>query len=300
MSQLIDKLKKLGASSLEIEAIIYSDDINKSLSEFYKKSLEEDLFKAKAAVGEIREWKGIKYQKQSDGSWKPIKKQNPSKDRIFIEKKESSLFGENFPEYQNKPKAAIEFLFSRERGQVIGAYNREDLGKIDIVWGNNASGLCHIKNKHFTQMNDFNSLKDLTNKIVDLLKEGKIVDTKDQSKVKLVKGKFALFLKRTLIYDEEDNFEEKVWVLTSYNTKRDEEDKIRKATSNEIAFEEKDQTTFLPCSSSVNPRKGHLEKAQPPVAYPQCSFSERKDTLKKSLEQQLMRAFLNKRDNISR
>ena len=53
MSQLIDKLKKLGASSLEIEAIIYSDDINKSLSEFYKKSLEEDLFKAKAAVGLI-------------------------------------------------------------------------------------------------------------------------------------------------------------------------------------------------------------------------------------------------------
>ena len=47
MSQLIDKLRKLGASSLEIEAIIYSDDINKSLSEFYKKSLEEDLFKAK-------------------------------------------------------------------------------------------------------------------------------------------------------------------------------------------------------------------------------------------------------------
>ena len=63
------------------------------------------------------------------------------------------------------------------------------------------------------------------------------------------------------------------------------EDKIRKATSNEIAFEEKDQTIFLPCSSSVNPRKGHLEKVQPPVAYSQCSFSERKDTLKKSLEQ---------------
>lgn len=68
----------------------------------------------------------------------------------------------------------------------------------------------------------------------------------------------------------------------------------------EIAFEEKDQTTFLPCSSSVNPRKGHLEKAQSPIAYSQCSFSERKDTLKKSLEQHLMRAFLNKKDNILR
>lgn len=87
------------------------------------------------------------------------------------------------------------------------------------------------------------------------------------------------------IYDEENNFEEKVWVLTSYNQDRSENDKIRKATSNEIAFEEKDQTTFKPCDSSVNPRKSHLEEAQFFITYPQCSFSERKDTLKKSLEQ---------------
>ena len=87
------------------------------------------------------------------------------------------------------------------------------------------------------------------------------------------------------IYDEKDNFRDKIWVLTSFDYSRPKEDKIRKATSNEIAFGRKDQTTFLPCSSSVNPRKGHLEKAQPPIAYSQCSFSERKDTLKKSLEQ---------------
>lgn len=60
MSQLIDKLKKLGASSLEIEAIIYSDDINKSLSEFYKKSLEEDLFKAiKLRLARFESGKGL-------------------------------------------------------------------------------------------------------------------------------------------------------------------------------------------------------------------------------------------------
>lgn len=59
MSQLIDKLKKLGASSLEIEAIIYSDDINKSLSEFYKKSLEEDLFKVKLRLARFESGKGL-------------------------------------------------------------------------------------------------------------------------------------------------------------------------------------------------------------------------------------------------
>lgn len=59
MSQLIDKLKKLGASSLEIEAIIYSDDINKSLSEFYKKSLEEISLKLKLRLVRFESGKGL-------------------------------------------------------------------------------------------------------------------------------------------------------------------------------------------------------------------------------------------------
>lgn len=38
----------------------------------------------KASIGEIRIWNNKKYQKQSDGSWKPVKGQNvqfsPKKD----------------------------------------------------------------------------------------------------------------------------------------------------------------------------------------------------------------------------
>ena len=87
------------------------------------------------------------------------------------------------------------------------------------------------------------------------------------------------------IYDEKDNFRDKIWVLTSFDYSRPKEDKIRKATSNEIAFEEKDQTVLCPNSSSVNPRKSHLEQGRSNACISQCSFSERKDTLKKSLEQ---------------
>lgn len=35
--------------------------------------------KSKAAIGEIRDWKGGKHQKQADGSWKEVKKQKSSK-----------------------------------------------------------------------------------------------------------------------------------------------------------------------------------------------------------------------------
>lgn len=41
------------------------------------KALEPDLVKGKKAnIGEIREWDGIQYKKQGDGSWKPLAVQN--------------------------------------------------------------------------------------------------------------------------------------------------------------------------------------------------------------------------------
>ena len=37
-------------------------------------------------------------------------------------------------------------------------------------------------------------------------------------------------------YDENDNFRNKLWVLTSYDASRKEEDKLRKVVSEETAF----------------------------------------------------------------
>ena len=38
-------------------------------------------------------------------------------------------------------------------------------------------------------------------------------------------------------YDENDNFRNKLWVLTSYDASRKEEDKLRKVVSEETALE---------------------------------------------------------------
>lgn len=299
MSQLIDKLKKLGASSLEIEAIIYSDDINKSLSEFYKKSLEEDLFKAKAAVGEIREWKGIKYQKQQDGTWKPLKGQRSSLP-IYEQR-----FGKNYSEYENNPRGAIEILLKKRKGQVIGAYEKSGLGKIDIIWGNNEKGLQHIRKRHFIDQNDFQSLEDMTNQIVDVLENGKVGKFYDHKrKVDIKTEKFKVVLVRSMIYDEEDNFRDKIWVLTSFDYSRPKEDKIKKNLDctypgNSVFQRVLDlgETNSLFGSIDSSYKKGSRTSTIIPHT---LSFSEHKDTLKKSLEQHLMRAFLNKKDNILR
>ncbi|PUD82635.1 hypothetical protein C2R53_00820, partial [Helicobacter pylori] len=53
-------------------------------------------------------------------------------------------FGTNYPEFALKPKEALEKLLQEKNGQVAGAAYREDLGGIDLVWGNKNYGLEHI------------------------------------------------------------------------------------------------------------------------------------------------------------
>ncbi|WP_423229828.1 DUF3519 domain-containing protein [Helicobacter pylori] len=53
-------------------------------------------------------------------------------------------FGTNYPEFALKPKEALEKLLQERNGQVAGAAYREDLGGIDLVWGNKDYGLEHI------------------------------------------------------------------------------------------------------------------------------------------------------------
>lgn len=254
----------------------------------------DELMKAKAAIGEIRIWSnGIKYQKQANGSWEPL-----SKKGVKPEKEEGKFFGKNYFQFKNKPEEAIDFLLKEKRGQVIGALERKELGKIDIVYGNNNGGLCHIRNKHFVHADDFSSLDEMKDIIIDILKSGKIGepyrDKRDNNlKRNITKGYHKVVVKHTLVYDDEDNFKEKVWVLTSYDVSRKQEDKIRKAVSEETALE-RDQVIFNPNNSSVSSRKNHLERDQPSVDYSQCSLSQPKDTSYSLNEQQFMDEIIEK------
>lgn len=251
----------------------------------------DELMKARrASVGEIRvHSNGVKYQKQPDGSWKPL-----SKNGAKLEEEEGKFFGKNYSQFENKPKEAIDFLLKERNGQVIGAIEREGLGKIDIVYGNNKGGLCHIRNKHFVRADDFSSLDEMRDVIVDLLRTGKIGQYyNDGGKVNIYKKDYRLTLRKTLVYDKNDTLKEKLWVLTSYDTSRKEEDKIRKAVSEETALE-RDQVTFCPCNSSVNSRKNHLEKGQTNSVISQCSLSLPKGTTNMNDMQQFVDEIIEK------
>lgn len=63
-------------------------------------------------------------------------------------------FGERFMQFRHKPKEAIRHLKRMKRGECIAALHRDDIGDIDIVWGENdpktnkGFGLKHIIGKH--------------------------------------------------------------------------------------------------------------------------------------------------------
>lgn len=192
----------------------------------------DELMKARrASVGEIRvHSNGVKYQKQPDGSRRVAKGQKVGKEQYSQD--ELKVFGKNHSEFAGKPKEAIDFLLKERNGQVIGAIEREDLGKIDIVWGDKGKGLRHIKKRHLIEQNDFKSYEDIVNKISDILKNGKLGKFYENgTKVNLYKGDWQVTLVKSVVYDQDDNFRDKFWILTSYNKAVKIEDKIRKSST---------------------------------------------------------------------
>ncbi|EAK0464401.1 hypothetical protein YZ64_00745 [Campylobacter upsaliensis] len=117
-------------------------------------------------------------------------------------------FGENFAGY--KGKEAIEKLLEEQRGQVKGAFYKEGLGEIDLVWGDKNYGLEHILNKHGGEF------KNLARELSEAVENGKIV--KDD------KGRLRLEYENKIVGIKDNWKGEKTahWVVTAYVKKEKE------------------------------------------------------------------------------
>ncbi|EKB9601527.1 hypothetical protein OOV31_001792, partial [Campylobacter upsaliensis] len=117
-------------------------------------------------------------------------------------------FGENFAGY--KGKEAIEKLLEEQRGQVKGAFYKEGLGEIDLVWGDKNYGLEHILNKHGGEF------ESLARELSEAVENGKIV--KDD------KGRLRLEYENKIVGIKDNWKGEKTahWVVTAYVKKEKE------------------------------------------------------------------------------
>lgn len=293
----------------------------------------------RASVGEIRVWSdGKKYVKTPKG-WVLAEKKDSykKKDVIWHENK----FGKNYSQFENKPKEALDFLIDKKEGQVKNAWERDDVGDIDIVYGKKHFGLNHIIDKHVGvtedgKEKDFKDEEEMSSIIDTLLRKGDLVkdfvDVNGHRKRILSLGRHTLVITQTIVVDDEDNFKEKRWIVTSYDPTRTTEEKgIRKAVSEETALEKslgrttpddsvfqhglnpfryKTSPAFIDsfnkeesgrsCSSegkgAIDSRSLSIQRKKdaPLVAYSSISFSVPKDTTNLNIEQQFMDEIIEK------
>lgn len=86
-------------------------------------------------------------------------------------------FGQNYTEYYHKGIEAIEKVLQEKKGQVAGAFNRPDVGDIDVVWGNEKIGLEKIINKHLNDFIDFGIAETgISNGIDEIVRNGDLTE----------------------------------------------------------------------------------------------------------------------------
>ncbi|MEE3775931.1 LPD23 domain-containing protein [Campylobacter sp. CX2-4080-23] len=149
-------------------------------------------------------------------------------------------FGTNYAEFYHDGKNAIRKLLVERQGQVAGAFERKELGDIDLVWGEAKAangdikgyGLSKIEAKH---LNDFASFygdtpqEKLINGLNEIIKNGKIINENGVDTIWYKKDNdYYLIGLSKGFYNKGDNN----WIITVYektNLSIDKKARIDKA-----------------------------------------------------------------------
>ncbi|EHA5293669.1 hypothetical protein JK460_001664, partial [Campylobacter upsaliensis] len=115
-------------------------------------------------------------------------------------------FGTNYAEFYRDGKGAVEKLLAEKQGQVAGAFYKEGLGEIDLVWGDENFGLRHIIDKHGDEF------EDIAAELDEIIAKGV-----------LEKGEHRYFIKHNdykgMIVLDYKGKESNAWILTLYKDK---------------------------------------------------------------------------------
>ncbi|EOC2063000.1 LPD23 domain-containing protein, partial [Campylobacter upsaliensis] len=136
---------------------------------------------------------------------------NNLKDILEAEEKPlKDEFGVNFEGF--KGKEAIEKLLEEQRGQVRGAFYKEGLGEIDLVWGDENFGLRHILEQRTKQWGEEKALKFISH-LNENIEKGQIVEVQ--------KGRAAIKTDlTTIILDKKENN----FVLTAFRDRNNKKE----------------------------------------------------------------------------
>ncbi|PAF41803.1 hypothetical protein [Helicobacter sp. 11S03491-1] len=199
-------------------------------------------------------------------------------------------FGTNYPEYYHDGKGAITKLLQTKEGQVMGAFYKEGLGDIDLVWGDEKMGLSHILSKH----------PEVVDKIPEIINDGAVVVRKHDA-TQINKDGYKVVLKSNLYGEPTDNH----WVITAYEDTRgrdkfidsipnnSEETLSKTSSSNPSTNEIKNQATLSTQEAKENPKPNQEPLKEFGTNYPEY-YHDGKGAITKLLqtkEGQVMGAF---------
>ena len=127
-------------------------------------------------------------------------------------------FGNIYNQFKGKVKEAFNFLISHKSGDLLGVFHRDDVGDIDLVWGNDKMGLAHIIGKHIGKGKDFENIDDAINMIDEVINKGGLIQDTDNRYVISLNG-FRVGIRK--------NFDgtKKNWIVTAIDYNRSKEEK---------------------------------------------------------------------------
>lgn len=138
----------------------------------------------------------------------------------------NGVFGDIYDQFKGKVKEALNFLLSHKSGDLLGVFHRDEIGDIDLVWGDNKKGFKHIIDEHINVLlPDFKDEEDAINRIEDIINNGTIVKEGD-GKATFEKDGYKVVVSKNI------EGKKKNWVLTAFDSMNGKGKKKEKPTSN--------------------------------------------------------------------
>lgn len=123
-------------------------------------------------------------------------------------------FGDIYDDFKGRPKEAFWFLIDHQEGDLQGVFFRKGIGEIDLVWGDESCGVCHILLKHINDK-DFPTVNHMIQSISDIVKNGHSCQENPDVAVLKKDGFIVVIRKNYRIKGKKP--ESKNWILTAYS-----------------------------------------------------------------------------------
>lgn len=151
------------------------------------------------------------------------KERSEEREKVVTPSDVDKLYGEEFKGY--KGQAAIDKLLKEQRGHVKGAFHRDDIGDIDLVWGSDTAGLQHIIKQRSAERKDeagkIEHVEEIMTNISDIIESG-ACQGKNRN------GNFEIFIEKgsgkyfAIVAPEYHNYKV-TYIITAYRRSKKKE-----------------------------------------------------------------------------